>query len=494
MNVIQKQSFFNSITLYLGILLGFFNSIILFQRFLTLEEIGYFGLLTTISVLYNQVSSLGITSVITRYFTFYKTDDKLHGGFPRFVISLAIIGFSIVTLGFIFFKEVVFSFYTERKGMSLMSKYYYYIIPVSLFTLVFLIQETIARTAYKSIFPGFLREVVVKIFTSIGILLIVVKWIDYRGFIHFYIGANVLIVLVIVWYNQRIKIYKPSSISTEVRGNAKTMINYGFYSMISGSAIALIPGLGLIILKLLSGEAMVGIYVTFTAIATVISLPAKALNITSYQIIADAWKTEDLNRIGKIYYKTSIIQLLIGCLLLIGLISNQRNLLYLLHKPEYVGYFYVFVLLGCGFLVDITGGLNGAIISFSKHFRVIMWFLLAAVGVSLVINYTLISKFGLIGAACSYVLTMLFLNTGYWLYLKLKFNLQPFNLKHVLILLISSGVLLVGLSLPELDNYYLDVVYRSLLITVLYAGLSYFFNISEDINDLVNKVLKRKSN
>ena len=182
MNLLQNQDFFNSITLYLGVFLGFFNSIILFQRYLTLEEIGYFTLLIYIPLIYTQVSSLGFSSVITRYFPFYKTNDKVHGGFPSFVFLVISAGFLIVTLGFFFFKEVIFSFYADKEDLSLMSKYYYYIIPVSFFSLVFLVQQTLALTAYKSVFPTFLREVMIKIFTSVGVLMIVFKWIDFQGF------------------------------------------------------------------------------------------------------------------------------------------------------------------------------------------------------------------------------------------------------------------------------------------------------------------------
>jgi O-antigen/teichoic acid export membrane protein len=492
MNLIQKQGFLNSIILYLGTALGFLNLMILFPRFLSLEQIGYLSLVTTISVNYNQLASLGFTSVITRFLPFYKTDDKRHKGFLSFVILACVTGFVIVTIVFILFKELVFLFSEDKQGVSLMTRYYYYIIPISFCTLAFLIQETIARTVFKSIIPAFLREVIIKVSTAIGILLIFFKLIDFGGFINFYLGANILIVLIIVWYNYNIKIYKLSTISPEVRDNAGVMLNYGLFSMISGSAIALIPGLGILILKMLSGESMVGIYSTFFGIAAVISVPAKALYSTSYQIIAESWKNEELAKIGKIYFKTSIIQLIIGTLILIGLIINQRNILYLLHKPEYSNYFNVFVILGCAYLIDITGGLNQAIIGFSKHYKVVVLFLIIGAGLSGVINYLLISKFGLIGAAWSYLLTMFCLNFGYWLYIKLKFSLQPFGRKHFYGLIIGGLCLLVGLNIPHLDNYYLDVIVRSGLVTVVYAFLTFYLKISEDINDLINKVLMKK--
>ncbi|MBC7914683.1 MAG: polysaccharide biosynthesis C-terminal domain-containing protein [Pyrinomonadaceae bacterium] len=488
---LKKQGFFNSITLYMGIALGFFNSIILFQRYLTLEEIGYFNLLIGISVIYTQITSLGVTNVIIRYFPFFKTHDKKHAGFPLFIFSLCSISFIVVTLCFFIFKEIIFNYNSDSAGISLMSKYYHYIVPISFFTLIFLLQETFARANFINVFPAVLREVLLRVFTSIAILLIASNWINFNGFIIIYLLANILIVVILSYYNHRLKIFNLAQITPKVHSEVKVMMNYGIISMLGGSALSLLPIISMLTLKMINGEAAVGIFGTFFSIAAVISLPAKALNTTSYQIISNAWKEEDLKKISSIYSKTSLVQLLIGGLLLIGLIVNQKNILYLLHKPDYGNFFSVFIILSCGFLIDITGGLNGAIVGFSKHYKIQTRILISATVICFFINIAMVSKFGLVGAAWSYLLTFLFLNFSYWLYIKLKFNIQPFGKKHALIIIIGAFALIVGLNLPNLTNYYFDVAYRSIIVTIVYGALAYWFAISEDVNDLLNKLLKR---
>ena len=104
----------------------------------------------------------------------------------------------------------------------------------------------------------------------------------------------------------------------------------------------------------------------------------------------------------------------------------------------------------------------------------------------------LISNMGLLGAAWSYLITMSLLNFGYWLYLKLKFNLQPFGKKHLYVVGISLIVLGLGWLLPNLANYYFDVLYRSAIVSFIYGVMVYYTKVSEDINDLVDKVLMRK--
>ena len=184
--------------------------------------------------------------------------------------------------------------------------------------------------------------------------------------------------------------------------------------------------------------------------------------------------------------------MLIGCLLFVGLIVNRDFIMVLLKKHEYVGYFNVFIIVGIGFLVDITGGLNGYIMNVSKYYRLTTYFITGTVVLCVVANFFLIPRLGMIGAAISYTFTMFLLNFIYWLFVKVKFGLQPFGKAHLLVLLVSAIALLVGLYVPLVHNIWFDMVLRSGIVGVVYIGLSYLLKISTDINELFDNVLKVK--
>ena len=494
MNLLKKQGFYNSIILYAGTALGFFNLIILFQRVLTIEEIGFFSLLIAISVLYAQIASLGINSIILRYFPYYRSEDRKHGGFVNFVCLFTLFSFLIFTLLFILFKTPVINHYKGKTGSSLLIHYYYYLIPVSFFTVVYTVLESLARTVFKNVLSAFLKEVLLRVFTSISILLILFKWINYHHFIVIYVIANALIAFILWISIYRGKHFRLNPITVEIKKNSREMISYGFFAVLSGGSFVMIQNLDLIMLSAMTEKslALVGVYTTFFGIATVISLPAKALNRTSYQIIADAFKDNDLAKIGKIYYKTSVIQALLGCLLLVGLIINKNHILYLLHKPEYQLYFNVFIVVGLAFLVDITGGLNGGIISSSKYYRLVTLFLALAVVLCFVLNLILIPTLGMISAAYSYLIVNFLLNFTYWLFIKVKFGLQPFNRSHAWIIVISIICLAIGWYLPTFSNYYIDAIYRSVIVTIIYSLMAYFLKVSDDINILFDNIILRK--
>ena len=496
MNLLKRQGFFNSLILYVGVALGFLNLGVLFQRFLTIEEIGFFNLLIAIATIYVQIASPGLSNIILRYFPYYRSEDKTHGGFVTFISLFGGISFIVVTLLFILFKAPIIHFYQGRNGSSLLVKYYYYIIPISLFTLVFTILEGLARTLFKNIFSAFLREIVLRVFTTVSVLLIFLKWADYTDFIFIYLLSNGIIAFVL-WLNIiKEKHFKVSNISQELHREKKEIIRYGLFTVLSGSSLALVQSLGIIMLTLITTQSMAfaGFYGTLFVIAGMISLPAKALNRTSYQIVSEAWRHHDMAKIEKIYRKTSIVQCLIGCLLFIGIIINKQQVVHILHKPAYDHYFNVLIIIGIAFLVDITGGLNSHIISSSKQYRLVTLSSMTAAVLVAILNFLLIPMYGMMGAAIAYLLTMLALNLTYHFYIQIKFGFQPIGKAHALILMISMISLLVGLYIPRVDNDYIDFFVRSTAVTIIFTSSAYFLNVSEDINKAINQLLFRTRN
>lgn len=493
MNLLQKQGFYNSIIMYAGTALGFLNLIILFQRILTKEEIGFYALMIAVSGLYAQIASLGINGVILRYFPVFRTEDKSHKGFITLVAGWTLISFLVFTLLFILFKGFVMRHYEGKSGAGLMVEHYYYLIPISFLTLLFTVLESLARTVFKNIYSAFLKEVLLRFITSITVLLMASAVLDYNGFLTAYLFANALIVG-LLWYNIASgRHFKMDGISAEILARKKELLNYGLFSVISGGSFGLVQNMAVLMLSVLADRSLelVGIYGTFFGIAVFINLPAKALGRTSYQIVSEAWAQNDLRKIDRIYKKTSMVQFIIGCLLLIGLIVNYDHILTLMNRPEYAQYFWVFVLVGLTFLVDITGGLNGQIINLSKYYRYTTSLVTMAVFVCAFLNWLLIPHFGLLGAVIAYLMVMFTLNFLYWLFIKVKFKLQPFGWRYLIVMLISMFTLAIGLYIPNIDFMPVDILIRSAIVTGVFVILILTTKVSEDFNALYHHILGR---
>ncbi|MEL7338867.1 MAG: hypothetical protein AAGM67_00170, partial [Bacteroidota bacterium] len=66
MGVVGKQGILNSITNYVGVILGFVNKTLLFPAILLREEVGLIELLLAGMVLGAEISQFGVTKLILR--------------------------------------------------------------------------------------------------------------------------------------------------------------------------------------------------------------------------------------------------------------------------------------------------------------------------------------------------------------------------------------------------------------------------------------------
>jgi O-antigen/teichoic acid export membrane protein len=246
-------------------------------------------------------------------------------------------------------------------------------------------------------------------------------------------------------------------------------------------------------LSAMSGDAVQGVYTWYFNIAMVISVPAQALSRTTYAIVADSWKSKNMANIAEVYSKTSIVQMLIGSLLFIGIFINKDNLFAIANNKDFTDpkYFNLFLVIGLGFLFDITGGLNTYIISTSHKYRLMTLFVIVASIFCITLNYILIPIYNGLGAAISYTLTIALLNLGSWFYIKYRFNMQPFTYKHLFVIGIAVVSYFAGHFLWKMPNVFLDIIIRSSITVVVYSILTYYLKISVDVNDKIDQTFAK---
>ncbi|MFD2148217.1 lipopolysaccharide biosynthesis protein [Mucilaginibacter antarcticus] len=510
MGIVKAQAYKNTIVSYAGMVIAYVNTVLLFTKCLSISEYGFYTLITSISVLYSLAASMGVPSILAKYFPAYRTDDKKHSGFMHWSAGLALVGFAIASILFVAFKPVILSYFNDTahhiaqagkfkkpdavRDTPYLVEYYYYLIPLSFFVLAFNYLEMTGRIIYQTIYSNFLQNVLLRLITSVVLLMMIAGWVNFDTFVLVYIGSNGLISLL-----QLISIIATKNFSykldstTLITVNKREILGFGLFTMVSSSIYVLLQKVDSLMLSAMAGDGVQGVYSWYFNIAIVISVPAQALSRTTYAIVADAWKANNRQNIIEVYYKTSIIQMLIGCLLFIGIIINRENLYAIVQTPEYVDpkYFDLFLVIGLGFLVDITGGLNTYIITTSHKYRLITALTIFAAIFCIGLNYMLIPKYLGMGAAIAYLLTTVFINLCTWFYLKLRFKMQPFSYKHLLVVFIAIAGWAVGKYFWRIPNVFLDIAVRSGVTTLCYGLLAYYCQISIDINDKVDATLKK---
>ena len=493
MGVIKDQASKNTIISYVGLVLGAINVLYLYRIYFSIEEFGLINLLVSIVIVFSQLSALGVVNTIIRFFPFFKTENKKHQGFIAWMSLITVLGFLLLTLLYLIFKPLIEDAFINNSPIFI--KYYYIVIPLAFFALLFNVLEAIARTIHKTVYSAFLKEVFFRFLTMIGIILVAYNLLAFNDFVIYFVIINGIIVSLLYIQIITSKEFKfANDLKTIPFIKVNEFVRYGLYSLFAFSAYYITLNIDRIMLGSLIGVDIVGIYAIFLFVGTVVAFPKRAMTRIVVPIIADCWKRNDKDQIGKLYKNTSLVLLIISFLIYIGIVVNEHNVMKVLNKPELYGHFNIFIFLGLAFLIDAVGSINSDILSTSKKFRydTLFNFLFLITGV--ILNYILIPVYGGMGAALATVASMIVFNISKWSYIKIKFGLQPFSVNHIITVFIGILVIFIGMNLPVISNIILDIVYRSIIVTVLYFGIIIPLRLSKDINEYFFTIMRKFKN
>ena len=243
------------------------------------------------------------------------------------------------------------------------------------------------------------------------------------------------------------------------------------------------------------GLKYITVYTIAAYMATMIEMPARALHNIITTFISKAWKENDLETIDALYKRSSITQMLSGLLIFVGIWVSIDNLLVITGKDYSEGK-WVFLFLGIAKLIHLASGVNAKIINLSKYYIVSTYLMVSLVVITFVSNLILIPIFenipgrsGIEGAAIATSISLLILNFVSFLFLWIKYKLQPYNYKLILLLIIGLLIIFLNRFIPEIQNIYFDLLIRSVFVLSIFTPLVYILKLSEDFNRLLKKSL-----
>lgn len=495
MGIVRNQGIKNLIFSYAGVALGYLNIIILFPAYFSSEQFGLINLMISVSFVYAQLSSFGLINAVTKYFPFFKSEDRKHNFFLTYIIVISGTGFILMTLLFFLFKPLIIEAYLDKS--KLFVDYFILLVPLSLSLIAFTVFEVLARVVFRTVLTTFAREVVIRLLTTLDIFLFIFKVVDFGGFmliyVYIYVFSSLIIVIQVIATKEFRFVF---SIKGTEKKHFKEFLRYGSYNLLSGAAMFVGQKVDIMMIGSMIGLSIVGAYSLYLYIATVISMPLRAFSKIAIPIIANSWKENDTKQINDIYRRTSLIQFIFGLLIYVGVIINKDNLFMIIKKPEYVENFGIFYFVGIAFLADTTLGLTSEIISSSRHYRYDALFNIMLFVISVVTNLILIPILGGVGAALAAAISFITFNVTKWLFLYSKHKMQPFSKKQLFVILSAAICIGINYLIPQLHNLYLDIVLRSGIISAVYMASLYFTKTSEDLNDRINTyfnvLVKRK--
>ncbi|MFL5764348.1 MAG: polysaccharide biosynthesis C-terminal domain-containing protein [Bacteroidia bacterium] len=487
MGIIEKQATRNAVYSYLGAGLGFLT-VMWMSHLFNPSENGVLRILVSYSALFAQFANLGFTSVTNRFFPYFRNKDKGHHGFLFYALLITLIGFAICYVVFVFLQP---SLIVRNQAKSpLFVTYLFYLMPLTFFTVFFNIFDSYLRATYNSVIGSFSKDFLQRILIMALLLIYFLKIIEFRIFILLYISLVCLPTIILLafivrqgeWHIRPIRGF----MSAELRAE---MIRLGVYSILAGGAGAIILNIDAIMVNSMLGEDKAGIYGIAFQFGTIILIPARSLYRIMTGIVAEAFKKEDLREIASLYAKSCNSQLTIGLLLFIGIAANIDNIMQLL-PPAYASGKYVILILSAGYLVEMATGINQVIIANSKYYRFDAFFVFLMVGLVVAANLIFIPKYGIAGSAIATAVTVVANNSLRFLFLKVTYKMQPYDLNSLKLLLISVVALAPGMLIPYTGHLIPDIAIRSAIVGGIFIFLILKTEAAPELNGKIRKNLK----
>lgn len=492
MGIIIKQSIKGTFISYFGVVLGFITVGLLWPKFLSSDQIGLINFILAGATILAQLASLGINSVTIRLFPLFRNKDNKHHGFLFLLLAVSFIGFLIISFGFLLYKPTLVENNIEKS--ALIVKYAWYILPFTLSLLYFNIFDNYTKVLYDAVSGILAKELLFRFFNLLLIIGIIFSFFTFETFIHLYfvifsLPTVYMLVLLIVRNEFSLK----RDFAFVQRSNLKrSIISVSFFGLVGGFGTLAVANIDKLMINKYLDLSATGIYSISILFATLVTIPSRSLGKISGTLIADAWKEDDLEHIEVIYSKSCINQMIVGLLIFMIILLNLEAL-YTFLPDNYANGKYVIYFIGLASLFDMATGVNGIIISTSKYYRLQSMFVIMLFFLVVITNIIFIPRYGITGAAIASAISTFVYNLVRYLFLLIKFKLQPYKLKQALVPIGGISLFLLVNEFITFDNLYLNVAIPSLILTVSYGLFILAFRFSGDIQEIVRQILFGKS-
>jgi O-antigen/teichoic acid export membrane protein len=489
LGIIKRQAYSGTILTYMGVVIGFVTTALIYPEFLEPDQIGLIGIFMSYAYIFAQLATLGTGRITMVVFPFFRDKEKNHHGFFPLIILVSLIGLVISVLVIFFMKPWLIS--NSNDESPLFGQYFNYLFPIAIFTFLYLMMDTFNTVLFNAVRGIFLKEFLQRLFILVAITFFALSLVNFNTFIILFVLAIGLPGIVLMFYVFRNDEFRfRFSLDPALREKSRLMADLGINGILIGFSGMMILNIDRIMVERLMGLGPTGIYTTMTYFATLIAIPSRALLKISDPVIAQSWKENNLKNLKDNYYRSSLNQFLIGSLLMIGIWGNIGNIVRIL-PPAYSEGRLVILFISLAFLSDMLTGTATFILANSKYFRFQTYYILLLVGLIILTNYLLIPVWGLTGAAVATLLSKLITNFTRYLILYGKFGLQPYNYKFAIILLVAVAAYAAQYFIPEMSNLYLDLVIRSGIMSLVFIGLSLGLKISPEVNERVMELKKK---
>lgn len=490
MGQIKKQGIINTILVYTGIVIGFVSLLFIQPVFLTKEELGLTRMILGFAAVMSILFSFGISAVTIRYLPRTFGKDHKHRGFFGFVIIYTTISIMVGLIILLAAKGLIFRFYAE--GSKQFIEHFNFVILLTIINAYILGLNSYCIALLKTTFTTFLNDVLSKVLFIVIIFLHFFGYLNLEQFLFAFCmtyGITCVLLIINIFFIDSPG-FVPDSKYIQENIGYRPMIRYGIIITVTAMNSVGLKYLDTLFVGTIS-EGQAGIYSVAAFIGLMIEMPLNALERIANPSIAHAMASKNMEEIKNIYYLSSRFLLFLGGWLFIMVVSNIHDLLTFL-PADYRDGTFVTLFISCGALINMATGINYPILINSDKYIWGSVFNVSLLAMTVVGNILLIPYLGMLGAAVTSFAASAIYNLLKFLFIKKRFQLQPFDFKSLYVFLLIIGLAAVGYFLQMEIMPVLSIAMKVITLSLIYLCVVVYFKWATELYKYIPAFIKRK--
>ena len=486
MGIVIKQSIKNTIITFVGFGIGAINVMYMYPVFLGKEYLGLTNYIFSAANILYPILSFGIQNTLIKFFNENnKTEEDLSRYFTYMLLLPLFVIIPFFCLFYYFYDNI--ALYESSKN-TIVYDYVWEIPLIALFIGYFEIFYAWLRAHMKSVFGSFVKEVFVRVLVTISLFAVYFNYITLTEFVHSLVLIYGISLLVIIYYANKTKRIQ---LNKKLPKKTKEIFVFTIFIILSASVANMLLDIDKYMINQFLKIENIAFYSLAVYLAMVISVPQRAMHQITYPITAKLMSENKWLELDELYKKSSVTLQVIGGLIYIGILVNIKQIYELLPDEGYDNGLFVVFTIGLSKYFDVVLGNNNSIIFNSKYYKMVLILGVLLVFVVVGLNLIFIPKYGINGAALATLIAIGLYSLAKLLFVVLKMKLFPFT---------KNTIVALGLAIVSFGAFYywdfsfhpfVNIVLKSILVTIFYLGLSYYMKISSDINFVMNSVFKR---
>ena len=490
MGIIQRQSIKHTLVNYVGVAIGLLSTIFIYPR--ATELYGLYQLVFGSSVIVMSIFLLGFNVLAIKFFPRFKNEQNGHNGFLRLLLQGGLMGFILFLLFFPLVRYILLDLlFSNNENKGLFVDHFYYIIPIVFFFIFNNLFLKYISNFQRIVIPTILDQLLIKLVLPSIVVLYLLKLIDLRLFFICIVVNYFLVFLgLIIYTNHLNQLHLKKQSGFIDKHLVKEMKSYASFGMLNALGNQLAFRIDMLMVAGLVSISSGGIYAIVNILIDVITKPAKAITAIANPIISDSWEKNDTKEIEKIYKKSSIVLLISGLYIFLGIWLSVDDLFAIMPNSEAMRQGkYVILFLGLAKLFDLATSVNTQIIANSSKFKFNFYALLLLAVLNIVFNlvFILVYDMQMVGAALATLCSLGLFNTMKLIYIKSQFDMQPFSAKTIVLFAIAGVSFAICYLLPLDFHPIMNILLRSIMLSLIFIAAVLKFKISDDFNQTINR-------